>query len=68
MKHKSQLAKILTRLEKGKSITPLEALEKFGCFRLSARIGQLRDMGYHIITDTVRKNGKSFASYSLIQH
>jgi len=68
MKHKSQMQRILARLEKGKSITPLEALEKFGCFRLSARIGQLRDMGYHIITDPIRKDGKSFASYSLIQH
>jgi len=33
---KSQMNQILARLEKGKSITPLEALEKFGCFRLSA--------------------------------
>jgi len=62
---KYQLARILARLEKGKSITPLEALEKFGCFRLSARIGQLRDMGYHVITENIRKDGKTFAKYSL---
>ena len=65
MKPKSQTDKILAHLEKGKSITPLEALEKYGCFRLSARIDDLRNMGHHIITETIKKNGKRFASYSL---
>lgn len=66
MKTKSQNKQVLAMLQRGRKITPLEALEKFGCFRLSARIGQLRDMGYHIITTIVRKNGKRFAQYSLI--
>lgn len=33
------------------SITPLEALDAFGCYRLAARISDLRKQGYSIITD-----------------
>ena len=38
----TQNLQILSYLKKGKPITPLEALEKFGCWRLSARIYDLR--------------------------
>lgn len=46
----SQNGKILLHLQSGKSITPIEALSLFGCFRLGARIFQLRELGYNIIT------------------
>lgn len=47
------------------SITPLEALEKFGCFRLGARIFELRMAGYIIDTEKERKYGKRYARYVL---
>ena len=53
-------------LEKGKSITPLQALNKFGCFRLAARISDLRNKGLNIATKIVTKEGKSYASYRLV--
>ena len=53
-------------LEKGKSITPLQALNKFGCFRLAARISDLRNEGLNIATKIVTKEGKSYASYRLV--
>lgn len=65
-KTQTQTQRILARLEKGKSITPMEALEKYGCFRLSARIDDLRNEGHHVITNYVTKNGKRFASYELL--
>ena len=34
-------------------ITPLQALQKFGCLRLSGRIYDLRDQGYDILTNMV---------------
>ena len=46
------------------SITPLEALTAFGCFRLGARIADLRADGYRIRTD-INKDGKRFAIYSV---
>lgn len=46
------------------SITPLEALEAFGCFRLSAVIFDLRREGYEIRTD-INEGKKKFAIYVL---
>lgn len=50
----------------GKPITPLQALDKFGCLRLGARIMDLRNEGYNIVTKMVEKNGKRFARYKLV--
>jgi hypothetical protein len=63
---KTQNEQIKAYLSKGKSITPIDALNKFGCFRLSARIKNLRDEGLIITTKYVTKEGKTFASYSII--
>ena len=62
---KTQNEKIKAYLNKGKSITPMDALNKFGCFRLSARIKNLRDEGLKISTNYVTKGNKTFASYSV---
>ncbi len=39
---------IQDHLERGKKLTPIAALQKFGCFRLSARIYDLRKKGLDI--------------------
>jgi hypothetical protein len=62
---KTQKQQIQSYLEKGKAITPLQALNKFGCFRLAARIADLRNDGLNIATKNVTKDGKTFASYTL---
>jgi Helix-turn-helix domain len=62
---KSQNQRILNYLQKGKSLTPITALNKFGCFRLAARIADLRKEGHTIHTDTITKNKKTFASYKM---
>jgi hypothetical protein len=62
---KSQNDKIKAYLTKGKAITPIQALNKFGCFRLAARISDLRSEGLNIVTKNVTKEGKTFASYSV---
>lgn len=63
----SQCSAILEHLKKGLSITPLEALNRFGCFRLSARIHDLRHkQGYDIMTERVlTSSGKYVAQYRL---
>lgn len=63
---KSQSENIIRYLKAGECITHIEALNLFGCARLAARIKELREQGYNIITETVNKNGKSFASYKLV--
>ncbi|MCE7856899.1 MAG: hypothetical protein DYG97_10195 [Ignavibacteria bacterium CHB3] len=44
----SQKQAILEYLLSGKSITPLEALDLFKCFRLGARIWDLKKEGHDI--------------------
>jgi len=61
----TQNQQIKAYLTKGKSLTPIDALNKFGCFRLSARIKNLRDEGLNIVTKFVTKEGKTFACYSV---
>ena len=45
---RSQKLQILEYLTAGGELTALEALERFGCFRLAARIADIREMGYEI--------------------
>ena len=60
----SQNALIKGWLLNGHSLTQLEALNQFGCFRLAARISDNRDQGFHIVTDMVTlENGKRVARY-----
>jgi hypothetical protein len=61
----SQTALIKGWLLNGYSITQLDALNMFGCFRLSARINNLREEGLDIITDMVNVNDKRIAKYYL---
>jgi len=49
----SQNTSIRKHLETGRSITPLDALYLFGCFRLSARIWDLRRDGLKIHSEKV---------------
>ena len=64
----SQVEAILRYLEQGNEITPIEALNKFGCFRLGARIWDLRDKGIDIKSRTVCRNDKRFSSYYLAKN
>jgi hypothetical protein len=63
---KTATAGILAHLKR-KSITPLEALNKFGCLRLAAIIYNLRKRGVVIKTVNKTVNNKTFAQYFLIK-
>ena len=65
MSIKTQNHQILSWLKRGKSITALSALEKFGCMRLSARIYDLSHEGHNIHRSMVKINGKRVARYYL---
>lgn len=61
----AQSDQILAALLRGEKITPLEALYKYGCFRLGARIWDLRQAGHKIKSEThVTPDGKRVAVYS----
>lgn len=60
----SQNHAILSHLKRG-PITPLDALERYGCFRLAARIRDLRDAGHNIEAEWAMKGEKRYARYRL---
>lgn len=61
----NQCKQILEYLKTGNKLTQLEALNKFGCMRLGARVFDLRERGHDIESKMIRQNGKKFAQYSL---
>lgn len=65
MNTRTQCDRIICHLSTGKPISPLAALNRFGCFRLAARIKDLRKDGHKIKTERVTRRGKTFAEYRL---
>jgi hypothetical protein len=68
MSKATQSERILAHLrEHPEGITPLEALNEYGCLRLSARIYDLRAEGHQITEEThTTPTGKHVARYRLI--
>ena len=59
-------------LKSGRSYSPIEALNELGCFRLAARIHELRREGVEIVTKTEVRIGRGgrklrFGRYSIKQ-
>lgn len=66
MTNQSQCKRILAYMQEGNAITPIEALNLFGCFRLGARISDIKKLGYQIVTEMVSVgDGKRVARYHL---
>jgi hypothetical protein len=65
----AQRKQIREHLQKGKSLTAIEALHYFNCFRLSGRIHELRKEGMKIKSEliTITSGGKQkrVSKYSL---
>lgn len=64
---KSQKEKVLNHLLTGADLTPIEALQKFGCYRLSSVIFRLKEEGYNIKTHKMinSENQRWYARYKL---
>jgi hypothetical protein len=61
----SQSKQIIRHLLNGGELTALQALKKFQCLRLGARIYDLRRQGFDINTEMVQRGEKRVALYSL---
>jgi len=60
---KSQLNRIRSHLQRGRKITPLQALKLYGCFRLGARIYTLKRQGMNISSKMVEISTRSGRTY-----
>ena len=69
MTTESQNKRILEHLSLGRTITSLEALSLFQCFRLASRINDLKNKGHKVKSEMVivGNNKKKVARYSLNQ-
>lgn len=57
---------LLMALKNGERLTPLTALERYRCFSLSQRMGELRRSGWPIVSEMVSvHSGKRVACYRL---
>tara|TARA_R100000908_G_C3631313_1_gene72042 strand:+ start:146 stop:367 length:222 start_codon:yes stop_codon:yes gene_type:complete len=65
LKKKTQKEEILKYFESGGVLTPIDALRKFGCFRLAAIVFDLKKEGHDIKTRLEYSGGKKFAKYKL---
>jgi hypothetical protein len=64
MQADSQAAAILADLKAGKRLTPMDALRKYGSFRLGARVFDLKQEGHEIEKEMVEVgDGKRVARY-----
>jgi hypothetical protein len=58
---------ILAALQDGRRLTALDALSRFGCFRLASRISALKKAGHPITRVMVTlPSGKHVAQYSMM--
>ncbi len=60
----TQLNTLRDHLKAGKSISPLQALNKFGIYRLASRINELRNEGMDIKTEIINEHPIKYAKYS----
>ena len=63
----SQNKEILEALLSGQRMTALDALDRHSCFRLAARIHDLRKAGHDIQEETISRNGKRYSRYFIPQ-
>ena len=61
----SQCEMILRDLKDGHRLTAGDALSRYGCFRMAARINDLRKRGYSIQTMMLWVHGKRIAVYRM---
>jgi len=67
MLYRKELVAFRTVAERPELLTAYDALEEAGCLRLAARIKDLRDQGYNIVTEMMQgKHGKRYAGYYIV--
>ena len=64
----TQIAWVYAQLKKGRTLTPIQAMEGCGTMRLAAIIYQLRERGVNIRTTQQKtKTGSGYATYKMVK-
>ena len=62
----TQKERILADLKMGDRLSHLDALDRYGCARLAARISDLKKEGWRIESEMVQSGDKRYARYHLL--
>jgi uncharacterized metal-binding protein len=63
-----QIAWVYAQLKKGRTLTPILAMDGCGTMRLAAIIHTLRERGVNIRTTPMKsKNGATYAAYKMVK-
>jgi|GEM_PF-683116 len=66
--HETQRTLVLQHLQRGGTLTALQALDLYGIGRLAARVEELRRAGHGILSETVTTpSGARVAEYRLVE-
>ena len=65
MNRKSQKQKILEWMQSGRFVGPATAMNKWNCYRLAARIKELRNDGHKIKTTINKSSRVKYATYTI---
>ena len=64
----TQIAWVYAQLKKGRTLTPLLAMDGCGTIRLAAIIHTLREKGFNIRTTPMKtSSGSKYASYKMVK-
>lgn len=68
----TQRNRVLRALQNGERVTSLDAYNKLGITQLGARVWELREKGYNIVTERVKGKNRfgetiSFCEYKLVK-
>ena len=64
----TQISWVYARLKKGRTLTPIQAMDGCGTMRLAAIIYQLRERGVNIRTTQQKtRTGSGYASYKMVK-
>jgi hypothetical protein len=66
----TQQTQIIDYLKTGKTLSPLECLDMFGCMKLATRIGELKKQGFNIGSEWRQdfNTNKKWKEYYLNEH
>ena len=60
-----QARMILAAMLEGKAVTPMDALREFGSWRLAARVRDLKECGWNIVSERHSDGERIYAQYSI---
>lgn len=60
-----QAQAILAAMLEGQTVSPMDAMRLCGSWRLAARVGDLKESGWNVVSERVSDNERTYAQYHI---